>query len=65
MATIYKQQGKQNKVKTAKGTEVLTEFCIVEAAALITSHDAWSGTKNPKFPAELQPRDRGRDTSRA
>lgn len=58
-------EGRESKVKTAKGNEVVTGFTVVEADTLITSHDAESGTPNPAFPPELQPRDRGRDTSRA
>lgn len=57
--------GRESVVKTAKGTEVATGFAVVEADTLITSHDPESGEVNPAFPAELQPRDRGRETSRA
>ncbi len=38
---------------------------MVEASRLITSHDPATGDVNPDFPQELQPRDRGRQTSRA
>lgn len=55
-------EGAPNLVKTAKGTEVQTGFTVVEADELIASHDI-NGTPNPAFPAELQPRDRGRDAS--
>lgn len=58
-------EGRESVVKTAKGTEVATGFAVVEADTLITSHDPESGEVNPAFPAELQPRDRGRETSRA
>ena len=37
---------------------------MVEASRLIVSHDA-SGKPNPRFPQELQPRDRERETSQA
>lgn len=55
-------EGAENVVKTAKGTEVQTGFTVVEADDLIASHDI-DGNPNPAFPAELQPRDRGRDAS--
>lgn len=54
--------GVESNVKTAKGTKVSTKFRLVEAADLIASHDI-DGNLNPDYPAELQPRDRGRDTS--
>jgi hypothetical protein len=56
-------EGAESKVKTAKGTEVLTGYSVIEADRLITSHDPSTGDANPAFPAELQPRDRGRDAS--
>ena len=56
-------EGAESKVKTAKGTEVLTGYTVVEADSLITSHNPATGDANPAFPAELQPRDRGRDAS--
>ncbi|MFM6986613.1 MAG: hypothetical protein ACKOXG_10850 [Arenimonas sp.] len=56
-------EGAASKVKTAKGTEVLTGYTVVEADSLITSHNPATGDANPAFPAELQPRDRGRDAS--
>ncbi|MEY2863596.1 MAG: hypothetical protein RLY58_1303, partial [Pseudomonadota bacterium] len=56
--------GRDNTVKTAKGTKVGTKFMVIEADQLITSHDA-SGNTNPLFPQELQPRDRSRETSQA
>lgn len=55
-------EGAENVVKTAKGSEVQTGFTVVEAEELIASHDI-NGDPNPAFPAELQPRDRGRDAS--
>ncbi|MCK4108930.1 hypothetical protein [Acinetobacter radioresistens] len=55
-------EGRQNKVKTAKGTRLDTNLAIVEAADLIASHDAL-GNANPDYPQELQPRDRGRQSS--
>ena len=56
-------EGAESKVKTAKGTEVVTGYSVVEADHLITSHNPSTGDANPAFPAELQPRDRGRDAS--
>ena len=58
-------EGRESKVKTAKGTEVVTGFAVVEASRLITSHDPATGDVNPEFPQDLQPRDRARETSRA
>jgi len=57
-------EGKENEVKTAKGTKIVTGFALVEAARLIISHDE-QGNANPEYPPELQPRDRSRDTSQA
>lgn len=54
--------GRENTVKTAKGTKIGTKFMVIEADQLITSHDA-SGKENPLFPQELQPRDRSREAS--
>jgi hypothetical protein len=56
--------GKVNTVKTAKGTEIETRFKVVDADALIASHDR-HGNANPNFPQELQPRDRSKLTSQA
>lgn len=55
-------EGAENMVKTAKGSKIETGFTVVEASELIASHDI-NGNRNPDFPAELQPRDRGRDAS--
>jgi hypothetical protein len=56
--------GRDNTVKTAKGTKVLTGFKVIEARNLVISHEA-DGTVNPDYPAEIQPRDRARATSQA
>ncbi|MGI9213059.1 MAG: hypothetical protein ACR2HF_11360 [Methylococcaceae bacterium] len=56
--------GRESKVKTAKGTKVMTGFAVVEATSLIVSHNA-DGSENPDYPQELQPRDRSRATSQA
>lgn len=57
-------EGRENTVKTAKGTKVVTGFKLIEAKNLIISHEA-DGTANPDYPSELQPRDRARATSQA
>lgn len=57
-------KGRSNNVKTAKGTKLATVFALVEATQLIASHTA-TGTENPRYPQELQPRDRGRESSQA
>ena len=55
-------KGKTNKAKTAKGTSIASEFALVDAKFLIASHSA-TGTKNPDYPQDLQPRDRARESS--
>lgn len=55
-------KGKNNKAKTPKGTKIESRFALVDAKFLIASHTA-SGTKNPKYPQDLQPRDRARESS--
>lgn len=55
-------EGRENLVKTAKGTKVETGFSVIEASKLIVSHDS-QGNENPDYPQELQPRDRGRHSS--
>lgn len=57
-------EGRENTVKTAKGTKVVTGFKVIEAKNLVISHSA-DGTPNPDYPSELQPRDRARATSQA
>ncbi|POA45539.1 hypothetical protein C1893_23065 [Pseudomonas sp. MPR-ANC1] len=57
-------EGRENTVKTAKGTKVVTGFKVIEAKNLIISHES-DGTANPDYPSELQPRDRARATSQA
>lgn len=59
-----KAEGRENTVKTAKGTKVVTGFKVIEAKNLVISHEA-DGTVNPDYPAEIQPRDRARATSQA
>ncbi len=55
-------KGKSNKAKTPKGTKIESVFVLVDAKFLIASHTA-NGSKNPKYPQELQPRDRARESS--
>lgn len=57
-------KGRSNKVKTAKGTQVSTVFALLESDEVIASHTA-AGAENPKYPQELQPRDRSRESSQA
>ena len=61
---IVNPEGRENIVKTSKGAKVSTAFHVVEASSLIVSHDE-NGKENPLYPQELQPRDRGRQTSQA
>ncbi|HBM2815716.1 TPA: hypothetical protein LU109_003628 [Enterobacter hormaechei subsp. xiangfangensis] len=55
--------GRTSFVVTAKGDEVRTAFKVVEASELIVSNNG-DGTINPAYPAELQPRDRTRLSSK-
>ena len=55
-------KGKSNKAKTPKGTKIESIFALVDAKFLVASHTA-SGSKNSKYPQELQPRDRARESS--
>lgn len=55
-------RGKHSKVKTAKGTQLDTVFALVDSKYLIASHTA-TGAENPKYPQDLQPRDRKRESS--
>jgi hypothetical protein len=57
-------EGRDNTVKTAKGTKVVTGFKVIEAKNLVISHET-DGTVNPEYPPEIQPRDRARTTSQA
>lgn len=54
--------GERTRAATERGTEVETEWAIVDARTLVTSHDTML-RPNPQFPAELQPRDRTRVAS--
>lgn len=55
--------GRTSFVVTSKGAEVKTGFKVVNARSLIISNNL-DGTINPLFPAELQPRDRTRMSSK-
>ncbi|WP_313474076.1 hypothetical protein [Atlantibacter hermannii] len=55
--------GRTSFVVTSKGLEVKTGFKVIDARSLVISNNL-DGTINPKFPAELQPRDRTRMSSK-
>lgn len=55
--------GRSSFVVTSKGDEVKTAFKVVDARDLIISNNL-DGTINQSFPAELQPRDRTRLSSK-
>jgi hypothetical protein len=55
-------QGQRARVKTTRGTEVETRYAVVEASELITSNRDNLAVE-PRFPQELQPRDRTRLSS--
>lgn len=55
--------GRSSFVVTSKGQEVKTGFKVIDARSLVISNNL-DGTINPKFPAELQPRDRTRMSSK-
>jgi hypothetical protein len=54
--------GRESKAVTERGSEVNTRYAIVDLEDLITSHDSVLNA-NPKFPQELQPRERDRVAS--
>lgn len=54
--------GRESKAITERGSEVDTRYAIVGLEDLITSHDS-ALNPNPKFPQELQPRERDRAAS--
>lgn len=54
--------GKTATAKTERGTAVDTTYAVVDAKALISSHDT-ALRPDPRFPAELQPRERARAAS--
>lgn len=54
--------GRESKAVTERGSEINTRYAIVDLEDLITSHDSTLNV-NPKFPQELQPRERDRAAS--
>ena len=60
---IRQARGGEARVRTARGNDVPAHFAVVEASDLIASHDA-DGRTDPRFPEDMQPRDRSRQASR-
>lgn len=56
--------GRQGTAITERGTEIKVTFRVVEAPSLITSHDDQLRPRSD-YPAEVQPRERGRAASEA
>lgn len=56
--------GRQTIATTERGVEIPVRYRVVDVADLITSHDN-DLRVDPRFPAELQPRDRTRASSEA
>ncbi|HHW41250.1 MAG TPA: hypothetical protein GXX19_08900 [Syntrophomonadaceae bacterium] len=54
--------GKTSVAKTERGTTIKTQYAVVNAEDLVSSHDT-AFKVNPEFPRELQPRDRSRAAS--
>ena len=54
--------GRESKATTERGSEINTRYAIVDLNDLVTSHDS-NLNINPKFPPELQPRERDRVAS--
>lgn len=54
--------GERTSVTTERGTEVPVQYKLLDVGDLITSHDD-ALRIDPRFPAELQPRDRTRQAS--
>ena len=64
VAALKPLERSKRRVTTAARTKVETEEAIIEAADLIVSHDE-GGSVDPRFPADLQPRERERIASQA
>ncbi len=62
--TIKASSIRDDVAVTTRGREVPVTYAIVDLDDLIASHDQ-SLARNPRFPAELQPRDRARAASAA
>lgn len=56
--------GNKSTAYTERGNKIETQYAVVEAENLITSHDN-NLKQNQYYPQELQPRDRTRDASEA
>ena len=56
--------GRRVRVKTARGSVVDVDYAVVDANDLNVSHDTGLN-ENPRYPQELQPRDRSRKASEA
>ena len=56
--------GVGNTVYTPSGNQIGVQYEVAPASSLVTSHTD-DMTPNPSYPAELQPRDRGRVASQA
>jgi hypothetical protein len=54
--------GREATATTERGTSINTKYAVVEAGELIASHDTGLNP-NPRYPSELQPRERGRIAS--
>ena len=58
-----RQKGSIKSAYSPKGAKIDTQYAVVEAGQLLASNDE-DGNVNPDYPAELQPRDRSRKTSK-
>ena len=56
--------GSPSKAFTERGNSIDTNYAVLDAGELVTSHDN-ALNLNPDYPHELQPRDRTRDASEA
>ena len=56
--------GKETSIATDSGEEVPVRYRLIEAQSLITSNNAKTFAKNPRYPKSLQPRDRERANMR-
>lgn len=56
--------GRETIATTERGVEIPVRYRLVDVSQLITSHDD-ALKPDPRFPAELQPRDRSRQSSEA
>ena len=56
--------GKETTITTDSGKEIKAHYRLVPAKEVVTSHTVDGASVNPAYPAELQPRDRGRVSMR-